>query len=221
MQMTHRPPTVTTSDASDATPIRTPPARSGTQVPERLWRDVHERLTAFVARRVDDPADVADIVQTVLLRLHQHAAAIEDEARLLPWLFRVTRNAIADHYRAPSRRREVRGLDADAAVGDQDAGALSELSGCVRPMVEQLPPTYREALRLVEFEGLAQVEVAERLGLSVSGMKSRVQRGRAMLRDVLLACCEVSLSATGGVIEFERRRDASCGDGSCGPSCAT
>lgn len=225
---------MTELDANDATPGSTRPERSGTPVSEQLWHDVHDRLTAFVAQRIDDPADVADLVQTVFLRVHQHAASIDDDDRLLPWLFQVTRNAIADHYRSPARRREVGRISAegavevggqsvesqaslDPAVGTDDATALAELSSCVRPMVEQLPDPYREALTLVEFQGLAQVEVATRLGISVSGMKSRVQRGRALLRDVLLACCEVSRSATGGVLDFVPRAGAGCAEPGCAP----
>ncbi|HKH94214.1 MAG TPA: sigma-70 family RNA polymerase sigma factor [Gemmatimonadaceae bacterium] len=218
---------------------------SNAQVSERLWRDVHERLTAFVAQRVDHPADVADLVQTVFLRAHQHMSALADEERLLPWLFQITRNTIADYYRSPARRREVGGVAPDGALhllpdgerfaaalsesgvpgstelpdpgpASDDASAMRELAACMRPMVEQLPPTYREALTLVEFEGVSQVDLASQLGVSVSGMKSRVQRGRSMLRDTLLACCEVSRSATGGVLDFAARSGPPCGtEGSC------
>jgi RNA polymerase sigma-70 factor (ECF subfamily) len=218
---------------------------SNAQVAEELWRDVHERLTAFVAQRVDQPADVADLVQTVFLRAHQHMSALADEERLLPWLFQITRNAIVDYYRSPARRREVGGVAPDGALqlspegerfaaglsasgqpgstglpdwgaASDDASAMRELAACMRPLVEQLPPTYREALTLVEFEGVSQVDLASRLGVSVSGMKSRVQRGRSMLRETLLACCEVSRSATGGVLDFAARAGPPCGtEGSC------
>jgi RNA polymerase sigma-70 factor (ECF subfamily) len=194
-------------------------------VAERLWRDVHERLTAFVAQRIDDPADVADLVQTVFLRVHQHAAKVSDEEHLLPWLFQVTRNAIADHYRAPARRREVP-LDAaedpvDASgdgSGDEVAASTEALAACIRPLMERLAPIHREALALVEFDGISQVDAAARLGISVSGMKSRVQRGRVDLREALVACCEVSRSATGGVMDFEPRSEGACGPAACEPA---
>ena len=218
------------------------PATEGTRS-EKLWHEVHDRLTAFVAQRVDDPSDVADLVQTVFLRVHQHMASIADEQRLLPWLFQITRNAIADYYRAPVRRREVGGVAPDGAVdlvagrgiasasrdhnslhpadprsASDDEPAAHELAGCVRPLLQLLPPSYREALTLVEFDGVAQVEAASRLGISVSGMKSRVQRGRAMLRDGLLECCDISRSATGGVLDFAPRDGGSCGTTASGPS---
>jgi RNA polymerase sigma-70 factor (ECF subfamily) len=220
----------------------TPSAR----VSEQLWHDVHERLSAFVAQRVDDPADVADLVQTVFLRAHQNVASLGDEQRLLPWLFQITRNAIADYYRSPARRREIGGIAPDGAPdlhdGDQidaalspsnepgsnqprdsydaaEASALRDLAGCVRPLLHELAPAYREALTLVEFDGVPQVEAASRLGISVSGMKSRVQRGRSMLRDGLLACCDISRSATGGVLDFAPRAATPCtANGSGGTS---
>ena len=217
-----------------------PAETASARISEQLWHDVHERLSAFVAQRVDDPADVADLVQTVFLRAHQHVASLGDEQRLLPWLFQITRNAVADYYRSPARRREVGGvvpdgapdlydghqMDADLSPSNElgsnqrsdpqgaaDASALRELAGCVRPLVHELAPAYREALTLVEFDGVPQVEAASRLGISVSGMKSRVQRGRSMLRDGLLACCDISRSATGGVLDFAPRSTTSCGGG--------
>jgi RNA polymerase sigma-70 factor (ECF subfamily) len=226
-----------------------PPDTRSVPVSEQLWHDVHDRLTAFVAQRVDDPADVADLVQTVFLRVHQHIASVADEQRLLPWLFQITRNAIADYYRAPVRRREIGGDVADGALDlpDEDRivsefpapdevaplqlsgsfsasdeePALRDLAGCVRPLVQLLPLPYREALTLVEFDGVPQVEVASQLGISVSGMKSRVQRGRLMLRDGLVACCDISRSATGGVLDFAPRSGGSCGAAGSGASPAT
>ena len=235
------PPGAATPGAGDPTvnDVRHAEAEPSTSVSEQLWHDVHNRLTAFVAQRVDDPADVADLVQTVFLRVHQHMASVADEQRLLPWLFQITRNAIADYYRAPVRRREIGAVAPDGAVelpnartessplqlpdrhssSDDDSG-LRDLAGCVRPLVQLLPPPYREALTLVEFDGVPQVEVASQLGISVSGMKSRVQRGRAMLRDGLLACCNVSRGATGGVLDFAPRSGGSCrpAESSGGPS---
>jgi RNA polymerase sigma-70 factor, ECF subfamily len=237
----------TRADGTDQAPSPAePPATAIMGGSERLWHEVHERLTAFVAQRVDDPADVADLVQTVFLRVHQHMASIADEQRLLPWLFQITRNAVADYYRAPVRRREIGGVGPDGALelgaghrtaavarpsadpkslhqvdprsASEDEPASLELAGCVRPLLDLLPLSYREALTLVEFEGMPQVEAAARLGISVSGMKSRVQRGRVMLRDGLLACCDISRSATGGVLDFAPRAGGSCGADPSAPS---
>ena len=123
---------------------------------------------------------------------------------MVSWVFQITRNVIADYYRAPNRRREVAaGLASDIeathstpappllpALGES-AGTRKELAGCLGPMIEQLPNPYREAVTLVELDGLTQQAAAKRLGLSLSGMKSRVQRGRRQLKHLIEECCVI------------------------------
>jgi RNA polymerase sigma-70 factor (ECF subfamily) len=80
-------------------------------------------------------------------------------------------------------------------------------------MVERLPQPYREAVELAEFEGLTQRALADRLGISLSGAKSRVQRAREQLRTMLLDCCRIETDARGGVVDCQRteRSDGYCG----------
>lgn len=183
-----------------------------------LWAEFGDRLRGFIARRVANEADAEDILQEVFLRIHQRRDSVQHADRLGAWLFQVTRNAIADHYRGPARRRElVAGTTFELAVDQHDnaahaveaeresAQAQQELAACLRPMVKRLPAHYREAIVLVELEGLTQRDAAERLGLSVSGMKSRVQRGRRALKAMLQDCCRVHVDAGGRIIDYEGR----------------
>src|ERR687897_1146286 len=191
---------------------------------QQIWSEFGDRLRAFIARRVDSEADADDILQNVFLKIHRHAATVERSERLVSWLFQVTRNAIADYYRVPGRRRELPSgapheLESESEhpwswVEDSDrvsAGSQRELATCLRPMVEQLPALYRDAVTLVDLGGLSQKEAAARAGLSVSGMKSRVQRGREALRHLLDDCCQIELDAGGRITDYQHR-----GSG-CGP----
>jgi RNA polymerase sigma-70 factor (ECF subfamily) len=78
------------------------------------------------------------------------------------------------------------------------------------PMLRQLPPSYREALTLADLEGMSQAEAARRAGVSISGMKSRVQRGRRQLKAVLEECCRIQLDQRGGIVGYDRRKPGSC-----------
>lgn len=186
------------------------------------WQELHGNLRAFVARRVRNQADVDDLVQRVLLRLLTGVGSLRDADRLHAWVYRTARNVIIDHYRSSGATREVASGDAadlaaegpEAAPDDEEA-ALKELAVCLTPMVRQLPAAYREAVTLTDLEGVTQVEAARRLGLSVSGMKSRVQRGRKQLRAVLEACCRVDLDNQGAITAYQTRRADSCSPG-CG-----
>jgi len=199
---------------------------------EGVWSELQANIRRFVGRRVRQPADVDDIVQRVFLQVHRALPTLRDADRLHAWIYQTTRRVIADYYRAPSYTREVPAGPAvdfapqisDTPDDDVDGSALQELSACLKPLISSLGLADQEALHLVEFEGVSQVEAAERLGLSVSGMKSRVQRARLHLRAALDECCRIALDRRGGIISYEARADQ-CGTcqepserGGCGPS---
>jgi RNA polymerase sigma-70 factor (ECF subfamily) len=179
-----------------------------------VWQDFHGQLLAFIGRRVPDRDIAEDILQEVMLRIHRHVGELENSAAVAAWIHQIARNAIADHYRRTAVRRERPSgvvFDSEAAASEPPAGELlSELAACLGPLIERLGSSYRDAITLTELEGLTQTEAAARLGLSVSGMKSRVQRGRGQLRDLLTGCCEIELDRRGAVTGYEPRRGA-CG----------
>jgi RNA polymerase sigma-70 factor (ECF subfamily) len=162
-------------------------------------------LRDFVARRVPE-AHVDDLVQDVLLRMHERAAELRDETRVAAWAHRIAASVVADFHRA--RRPEVELTENDEPVTENEDGNVNEIvAGWLRPMLALLPEEYADALEKVDVEGASQKAYAERVGLSASGAKSRVQRGRRMLEDLVRMCCHVELDAHGNVIGFQSRRD--------------
>lgn len=178
------------------------------------WRELDAALRPFIARRVRVAADVDDVVQDVFLRMQRGLGGLRDDERFGPWVYQVARSAIADHHRAAARHGEARAtgpVEEPAAQEDEDDSAVArELAGHLAPFVAMLPSPYSEALTLTELEGLTQRDAAAMLGLSVSGMKSRVQRGRQQLRAALEDCCHIALDARGRVMSCEPREDGCC-----------
>jgi RNA polymerase sigma-70 factor (ECF subfamily) len=188
-----------------------PQRRSEPLGAEAVWQDFHARLLGFIARRVGDRDSAEDILQEVMLRIHRHVGELERPSAVRAWVHQIARNAIADHYRRASVRHErPSGIDLDRHEPLELEGApeelRSELAACLGPLLERLPPMHREALALTELEGLTQASAAAQLGLSSSGMKSRVQRGRAQLKELLVACCEIELDRRGGVRSYRPQR---------------
>lgn len=187
-------------------------------IEEERWRELRTRLAGFVGRRVRNPADAEDIVQDVFVRVQRSIDTLSSADRLDAWAFRIARNSISDHYRVPYRREVPSGgasetidrLRADSVEGEAPNDARVRMSCCIAPMVRQLPDAYREAIELTELKGLTHGAAAHRLGLSVSGTKSRVQRGRARLKEMLLRCCEIETDRRGRVVAFETRSEESC-----------
>lgn len=191
---------------------------------EAVWHELHDQLLGFIVRRVRATEDAEDILQEVMLRIHRHGNDLVHADRMVGWVYRIATNAIVDHYRKPARRELPSGQSTDVpqrgradvanTPAEPDTAQLrAELASCLAPLVARLPETYREAIVLTELDGMTQVQAAQRLGLSVSGMKTRVQRGRMRLRDLLLDCCQVEFDSRGQAIAYRSRRGscATCG----------
>jgi RNA polymerase sigma-70 factor (ECF subfamily) len=175
------------------------------------WQEVAAQLRPFLARRID-AAEVDDVLQDVWLRVQRGLPGLRDEERFTSWLFQIARSSIAEHLRTRARHPwsgAQPGSDAaDIAAEpiDDDRDAARSLACCISIFVARLPSPYREAVTLVELEGLTVREAADMVGTSVSGMKSRVQRGRAQLRRLFDQCCEIALDARGKVIDYRPRQ---------------
>ncbi len=175
------------------------------------WTDTLEGLRAFVASRLDDNEVASDITQDVIVRSIA-SGALDRVDNPAAWLYRSARNAVIDHYRTRRQHAPLDGLDAWPAqeLDDVPNDATRELSRCLQPMLDQLPPAAREALVRVDIDGQTQLRAARDLGLSVSGMKSRVQRARRDLKDLLEQCCAVDVDRRGGVADYHHTA-STCG----------
>lgn len=162
-----------------------------------VWSELSADLRRYIRRRVSDDHVADDLLQETFVRIHRHIGTLQEAERLAGWVYRIARNVITDHFRRTSANVAALG-DTDPAeeAGDARDRLRSQAEDWLNEMVRQLPEKYRDAIQLSEMEGLAQQEVAQRLGLSLSGAKSRIQRGREMLKHVLDQCC---------TFEFDRR----------------
>jgi len=177
---------------------------------EAIWRDLHGPLLAFIARRVADPASAEDILQEVMLSIHRHSGDLADDSTVGGWVHQIARNAIIDNYRRAAARRErpagaPMDLEQPAPLPPEPGTAelRTELAACLEPLLARLPVSYREALRLTELGGLTQAEAAIAVGLSTSGMKTRVQRARRQLKALFVDCCQIELDRRGGIIDYQ------------------
>ena len=178
------------------------------------WQDYRGALVKFVRTRVNDATAAEDIVHDVLVRAYERRETLRDEAKTGAWLFQMTRNAIVDHYRS---RRPAEDVPDELAAPESEGSAREELARCLTSLIAHLPAGSRKAVDLAELEGLTQKETAARLGISLSGAKSRVQRARAQLHDMLIECCRIERDVRGGIIDYEPA--STCAHDHCGGGC--
>jgi RNA polymerase sigma-70 factor (ECF subfamily) len=174
---------------------------------EAVYAALHGAVRGWFARRAP-PDAVDDLVQEAFLRIHRGLPTVRDRDRVGPWVWRVCRNLLLDRRRSdrPEEALDDDVVDpAEVEVGD----ATAVVAAWLPAFVDQLPAPYREAVRLSELEGVSQAEVAARLGLSASGARSRVQRGRRMVREALDDCCRVVIDG-GEVVDVTARAGCGC-----------
>lgn len=165
-----------------------------------------QELRSFIFRRVKDKAIAEDIVQDVFVKVHTRLGQLKDSEKLTGWIYQITRNTITDHFRAKSKSIELSDLD-----WESDRQVLNDcVSSCLGEMLITLPKKYREALELAEIENLSQTALAERLQISYSGAKSRVQRARQMLREKMDQAYLIKTDSYGNVIVCENRVPCNC-----------
>lgn len=174
-----------------------------------VWQMLSGDLRRYFQRRVSTAEQVDDLLQETFVRIHTQRAALHTPDALRPWVYRIARSVLVDAVRRDRPSTPLHAVilpdDPDFAEDDPDALVASWLPA----MIAMLPEPYREPLRMVELEGRSQKAVAETLALSHSGTRSRIQRGRKMLRDVLLACCEIQREG-GQVVDYRPRTAGGC-----------
>jgi len=170
---------------------------------EQIWQAYHSHLLSFIRRRVNDAALAEDILQDVFVKIHCRLETLQEADRVQSWLYQIARRTVIDHYRTHKTAEPLpEDLPRELDAGNE---AWRELEKCVRPMIELLPESYREAVLLSEIQGLPLKEVADRLALSLPGAKSRVQRGRTKLKEIFLECCQFEFDRRGQPIDWSPR----------------
>jgi len=190
---------------------------SAETITEGAWQDLTRALRSYVGKRVANREDRDDLVQDVLLRVHRGLDALKGREAAGPWIYRIARNAVIDHWRRKGHPAPVAADKAEVALGnlavpdEEDDRLQQTLAAYVASLVPHLPSPYRETLELTELQGLTNAEAARRLGVSLAAVKSRVLRGRKLLREAVAQCCALEIGAKGGVVDCTPSAAGSCG----------
>lgn len=186
---------------------------------ETLWRQFSDQVRNFIRSRVSSDSEAEDVLQDIFMRIHKGIDDLHHEDRVQSWVFGIARRALVDHYRKKGRDKEEPAgteikkkeenedsvLDLNQFEGEHDVH--EEVLSWLIPMIDELPEKYGKPLKMADVEGKTQQEVADYLGLSLSGAKSRVQRARQKLGDVLAACCEVEFGEMGRAVAYRKIKD--------------
>lgn len=171
-----------------------------------IWADFHKELKGFIYNKTRNQADTDDILQEVFVKIMHNMDKVSRAENLRQYLFGIVRNAVNDYFKnqkAHSSRAEIKERFSEA-----EANYLNETIAecCIKPFIDKLPASYKEALIMTEFQNVSQKELANKLNISYSGAKSRVQRGKEKLKELILKCCAYQIDKYGNIIDATDKR---------------
>ncbi len=173
-----------------------------------IWIDFHKELKAFILNKTRNPVDTDDILQEVFMKIIHNIDKVNQAENLRNYLYGIVRNAINDYFR--NRKPIIDTAEIIEKITEEETQSLNKTIAecCIKPFINKLPNNYKEALLITEFQEISQKELANRLNISYSGAKSRVQRGKEKLKELILNCCSYHSDKYGNVIDSE---DKNCG----------
>ena len=179
---------------------------------ESIWNSFNRDLYKYILSRVKDKDAAKDILQDTFIKIQKNIHSLKDDKSLKFWIYKITYNSVIDYFRKLNYdRNEINEIYDENIKSVKDEiiekdDRTSELAECIVPFINKLPEKYKEALMLTEFKNYSQKELAGHLGISYSGAKSSVQRGKVMLKELFEDCCNISYDRYGNIMDYKSRR---------------
>lgn len=151
------------------------------EISERLFRDYGDTIWRIALNYTRSAPDADDVTQNTLLRCLRADKRFESEEHLRSWVIRVAVNESKRWLANPWRRLMCSACQPDAAP----AATLDPQQRALYEALLALPQKYRIPLYLFYYEDRTAAEIADLLGLSVSGVTTRLARGRSKLKETL------------------------------------
>jgi RNA polymerase sigma-70 factor (ECF subfamily) len=175
-----------------------------------IWSKFSDRLRTFIVSKVHDKDVAEDILQEVFVRIHEKFDTLRDNEKLTSWIYQIARNLIADHFRKNKQSSAISGNEEDEKNSEPDLIIMETAVNDMIGMLDELPEHYCDALCKTEIQGMSQAEYARQAGIPYSSVKTRVQRSRKMLRDMLMQCCHYQFDKYGTVLNISPKTCCCC-----------
>jgi len=172
-----------------------------------------QQLSNLICKKVNHQDHCHDILQEVYIKVMQNLDKISSASNARSYLLRMADNAVTDHYRSKDSKSstDIEDVVLTAEEYDYPDTSLQLADCCLRPMIEQLEPIYRDALIMTELNGLSQKQYAAQAGISVTNVKIRVHRAKQKLKDIIQSCCTYHFDGYGNVVAVEKKTGG-CGN---------
>jgi len=152
-----------------------------------VFQEYRDILTRYIRSRVRDLLEGEELLSQVMMKIYENCEKLGGVRNTQAWLITVARNTITDYF-CEKQKRPLTDLSYEVPA-EVEPDLLYQLEACVPSLIQKLPEKYASPLADYELKGIPQKSLAIRYHLSESGLKSRVQRGRKMLKSLFKEYC--------------------------------
>lgn len=163
-----------------------------------FWIRYKDALRHYILKIVKDGDTANELSHQVLMKVYASCCSGRPIRNIRSWLFQIAYNTCMDHFRKNNRLAELK-----TDIPDVEENTVYRKAGeFITPLLKLLPPKYAVPLELADIKGMKQQEIADRLGLTLTATKTRVQRGRKILKEEVMNCFHIEVDQSGQLTAF-------------------
>ena len=161
-----------------------------------IWKLHADDIKYFILSKVKDEVIADDLLQETFIKVHTKLNTLKDEDKLKSWLFSIARYTVLDYFR--SKKLVYETTDEDFIFEEQKLEHTE--ADCLHVIIKSLPKKYRDPLFLSDIKGIKQQQIANQLNLALPTIKSQIQRGRKMIAQGFVDCCDFVINDQGFLV---------------------
>ena len=169
-----------------------------------VWEAYAKDIKHFILSKVKDIAVADDLLQETFIKVHTKLETLKDDDSLKPWLFSIARYTVMDYFRTLDKKADI----PESSIISEEPKSDHTKADCLRGIIKSLPKKYRDPLILADIQGLKQAEISERLQLPLPTVKSQIQRGRKLITQGFVDCCDFKVNDKGYLVGELKEKEA-------------
>lgn len=168
-----------------------------------LWLEYKNGLKYYIFKKVKNEEIANDLSHEVLMKVYNSCCSSVNIKNVRSWMFQIAHNTTIDYLKRKNKFTD----NVPENYDNDDYDVYQEANEIIKPLMQLLPEKYAIPLQLSEIEELKQKEVAQKLNLSLTATKSRIQRARNLLKEKIIECGNLEKDEKGNLISLGIRSD--------------